>query len=225
MKAQSAIAIRSRKLGLLIRDARLASRKSIPECADAINITPGIFRAYEEGRKSPSLPEVEALAYFFQMPIQRFWSKEVISDDQAPTASINLQTLIPLRQRIIGALLRQKRMEASLSLHALADETGIPQSKLNSYELGEKPIPLPELELCLSVLGGRVENLFDQNGPIGQWMSQQLAIQEFLKLPRDLQAFVCLPVNRPYLDLARNMSEISTEKMRAIAEGLLEITL
>jgi transcriptional regulator with XRE-family HTH domain len=225
MKAQSAIIIRSRKLGLLIRDARLASRKSIPECASAINITPGIFRAYEEGRKSPSLPEVEALAYYFQMPIQRFWSKEAISDDQPLTDSINLETLIPLRQRIIGALLRQKRMEASLSLHSLAEETGISQSKLNAYELGQKPIPLPELESCLAVLGGRIENLFDQNGPIGLWMSQQQAIHEFLKLPRDLQAFVCLPVNRPYLDLARNMSDISTEKMRSIAEGLLEITL
>jgi transcriptional regulator with XRE-family HTH domain len=225
MKAQSAIAIRSKKLGLLIRDARLASRKTLPECAKAINVTPGIFRAYEEGRRSPSLPEVEALAYFFQMPIQRFWSKEAISDDQAPTETINLEALIPLRQRIIGALLRQKRMEASLSLRALAEETGIIQSRLTAYELGEKPIPLPELESCLGILGGRVESLFDQNGPIGQWMSQQQAIQEFLKLPRDLQAFVCLPVNRPYLDLARNMSEISTEKMRAIAEGLLDITL
>jgi transcriptional regulator with XRE-family HTH domain len=225
MKVQTAVAIRSRKLGLLIRDARLASRKTLSECAGAINTTSGIFKAYEEGRKSPSLPELEALAYFLQMPISRFWSKEAISDDESPTQGINLNVLIPLRQRMVGAMLRQKRMEASLSVRALSEETGISQRHLNAYELGETPIPLPELEACLAVLGGRIESFFDHSGPMGLWMQQQQAIQEFLKLPPDLQAFVCMPVNRPYLDLARNMSQISTEKMRSIAEGLLEITL
>lgn len=225
MKDMTAINIRARKLGLLIRDARLASRKKIPECATAINVTPGIFRAYEDGRKSPSLPEVEALAYFFQMPIDRFWSREVISDDEAPTQAVNLNVLLPLRQRVVGALLRQKRMEVSRPIRSLAEDTGIPQRKLKAYELGEKPISLPELEACLTALDARLDGFFDQSSPIGQWLTQQQAIQEFLNLPPELQAFVCLPVNRPYLDLARNMSQISTEKMRAIAEGLLDITL
>ena len=52
------ITLREKKLGLLIRDARIAERRSIKECADAIGVKSGQFKAFEEGRKSPSLPEL-----------------------------------------------------------------------------------------------------------------------------------------------------------------------
>jgi len=37
--------------------------------------------------------------------------------------------------------------------------------------------------------------------------------------------FISKPVNRPYLQLAQRLSEMSVEKLRMVAEGLLEITL
>jgi transcriptional regulator with XRE-family HTH domain len=225
MTIQNQIALRTRKLGVLIRDARLAARKNVVEVASAIGIKPALLRAYESGTKSPSLPEIEVLAYYLNLPIMHFWSKEALSDDAPRTEPLDLPQLAGLRHRIIGALLRQRRIEASISMKALSAETHIPQGRLKSYELGERPIPLAELEACLTVMGGRVENFFDQNGPIGFWMTQQHAIMEFLKLPSDLQNFVCLPVNRPYIELARNLSNLSTDKLRSVAEGLLDITL
>lgn len=225
MSVQAQISIRTRKLGVLIRDARAAARKSVPECAQAIGITPAALRAYEEGRKSPSLPELEVLAYYLDLPIQHFWSSQALSDDAPRTQPINLKALAALRQRMIGALLAQKRQQASISLKALSIETNIPTGRLKSYELGEKTIPIAELEAILSVLGIRVETFFDKNGPIGQWMSEQQSIAEFMQLPAELRAFVCLPVNRPYLELARNLSGLSTDKLRSVAEGLLDITL
>lgn len=222
---QAQMNIRRRKLGLLIRDARLAHRKTMTECAEAIGVTPGIMRAYEDGRRSPSLPELEVLAYYFDLSIHHFWSRDALSDAPPRTEALNLPVLVGLRQRIVGALLRQRRLDASLSLKALSEETGIPAGRLKSYELGEQPIPVPELEACLAALGGRIEPLLDHAGPIGHWMTQQRAIQDFLKLPEDLQSFVSLPVNRPYLELARNLSAMSTEKLRSVAEGLLDITL
>lgn len=225
MSLQVQIALRTRKLGVLIRDARLAARKSVSETAKAIGITTAFLHAYEEGRKAPSLPELEVLAYYLDLPIQHFWSSEALSDDAARTEPIDLNRLAGLRHRIIGILLRQKRMQASISVKALALETGISAGRLTSYEMGEKAIPLPELEAILTVIGGRVEAFFDQNGPVGKWMNDQGAIQEFLQLPPELRAFVCMPVNRPYLELARNLSQLSTEKLRSVAEGLLDITL
>ncbi len=222
---QAQMNIRRRKLGLLIRDARLAHRRTIAECAAAIGVTPGVMRAYEEGRRSPSLPELEVLAYYLDLTIQHFWSKEALSDAPPRTEALDLPVLVGLRQRIVGALLRQRRLAASMSIRALSAETGIPAGRLKAYELGEQPIPVPELEACLAVLGGRIEAFFDQAGPVGRWMTQQRAIQDFLKLPDDLQAFVSQPVNRPYLELARNLSALSTEKLRSVAEGLLDITL
>jgi transcriptional regulator with XRE-family HTH domain len=168
---------------------------------------------------------VEALSYYFQLPLQHFWTSDVLSDDPARTTTIPLGALVDLRQRILGVLLEQKRQEASLSLRALSEQTGISPGRLRSYEDGEKPIPLPELEALAQALGARLEDFYDQAGPIGKWLNQQRAIQDFLKLPPELQDFACRPVNRPYLDLARTLSTMSTEKLRSVAEGLLEITL
>ncbi len=224
MSLQVQINLRTRKLGVLIRDARIAARKTITDVTKDMGISTATLRAYEEGRKAPSLPELEVLAYYLNLPIQHFWSNEALSDDGARTEPINLVQLVALRQRIIGALLRQKRMQTSISLKSLSLETGISQGRLKVFEQGESAVPLPELEAILTIIGGRVEAFYDQNGPIGQWMNEQAAIQEFLKLPVELQSFVCIPVNRPYLELARNLSQLSAQKLRSVAESLLDIT-
>jgi len=214
-----------KKLGVLIRDARLASRQDIAECAKAIGVTKGIFRAYEEGRRAPSLPELEILVYYLKLPIHHFWGQSSISDNVPATEPLDLPRLVEVRQRMIGALLRQQRNNASLSIKSLIQETGIPGARIKSYELGERPIPLPELEVLATALGRRVETFFDESGPIGQWMNDQKGIQQFLELPRELQDFVCQPVNRPYLELALKLSSMPTDKLRSVAEGLLDITL
>jgi transcriptional regulator with XRE-family HTH domain len=224
MSIQAQVTLRTRKLGVLIRDARLAARKTIPECAAAVCVTRGIFRAYEEGRRAPSLPEMEILTYFLGLPIRHFWSKDAVSDNAPPIQGLNLPALGAIRQRMVGALLRQEREKASISIKALAEQSGISTSRVRAYELGERPIPMPILEGLISILGGQIESVFDQTGPIGQWMSQQKAIQEFLQLPPNVQEFVCRPVNLPYLELALKLSGLSTEKLRSVAEGLLDIT-
>ena len=225
MDIRSQTTLRTKKLGVLIRDVRLAARRNIDECAKAVGVTKGVFRAYEEGRRAPSLPELEILVYYLKLPIDHFWGKAAISNDLPTMEPLELPQLMELRQRMIGALLRQERNTASLSIKALTQETGIPAGRIKSYELGERAIPLPELEALLTALGGRIETFFDQNGPIGQWMMDQKSMQQFLDLPKELQAFVCQPVNRPYLELAMKLSSMSTDKLRSVAEGLLDITL
>jgi len=135
-----------------------------------------------------------------------------------------LPALIGIRQRLVGALLRQQRENASLSLKTLSEQSGLSTARLKAYELGERPIPLPELEGLVALLGGQIETIFDQTGRIGQWMIQQKAVQDFLQLTPELQNFVCKPVNRPYLELAMKLSGMSTQKLRSVAEDLLDIT-
>jgi transcriptional regulator with XRE-family HTH domain len=219
------ITIREKKLGLLIRDARMAERRSIKECADAIGIKPGLFRAYEEGRRAPSLPELETLVYFLKLPISHFWGNETKSDVASVMETVDMSRLIALRQRMIGALLRQERTNANMSIRHISTETGISQSKLKAYELGERAITVPELEIILAVMGSRIDTFFDQSGPVGQWLNSQRALQKFLELSVEMQNFVCQPVNRPYIELAMKLSDLSREKLRSVAEGLLDITL
>lgn len=219
------ITIREKKLGLLIRDARMAARRSVKECADAIGVKPGVFRAYEEGRRAPALPELEALVFFLKIPISQFWANETVSDAPEPLTYEDVTRLIALRQRMIGALLRQERTNTNMSIRHLSAETGFSQSRLKAYELGERAVSLPELESILAVMGSRVENFFDQSGPVGEWMTGQQAMQKFTSLPVEVQEFVCQPVNRPYLELAMKLSSMSRDKLRSVAEGLLDITL
>ncbi|MBK7447913.1 MAG: helix-turn-helix transcriptional regulator [Anaerolineales bacterium] len=219
------ITIREKKLGLLIRDARMAERRSIKECADAIGVKPGLFRAYEEGRRAPSLPELEALVFFLKISINQFWGNNTISDAPEPLAHEDITRLISLRQRMIGALIRQERTNANMSIRHLSAQTGISQSKLKSYELGERTVSVPELEGILLAMGSRIENFFDQSGPVGEYMNSQQAMQKFTDLPKEFQEFVCQPVNRPYLELAMKLSSMSRDKLRSVAECLLDITL
>jgi len=224
MTIQVQVALRSKKLGVLIRDARLAARKSLPECAQLVGVTIGVLRSWEEGRRAPSLPELEVLAYALHLHLHHFWTKEAISDDAPFTERMNLPALIAIRQRLVGALLRQQRENTGLSLRTLSEQSGVSTARLKAFELGERPIPLPELEGLVALLGGQIETIFDQTGPIGQWMLQQKAVQDFLQLPPELQGFVSKPVNRPYLELAMKLSSMSTDKLRSVAEDLLEIT-
>jgi transcriptional regulator with XRE-family HTH domain len=224
MDTKTQITIRTKKLGVLIRDARLSARRSVQECAEAIGVRKSQFKAYEEGLRSPSLPELEALVFYLDLPLDHFWSKEIKSAAVSPIQNIDLPRLLAIRQRKIGALLRQERMNASISIRNLATKTGITSSRIKAYELGESPIPLPELEVLVTTLGGRIESFFDRSGPIGRWMESEETVQEFLELPLELRQFVSAPVNRPYLELAMKLSSMSRDKLRSVAEDILDIT-
>jgi len=224
MSIKAQVSLRSKKLGVLIRDARLAAHRTIPLCAKSIGVKPGILHSWEEGRNSPSLPELELLAFSLQQPLAQFWGKNAKSDDVSTTESMNLPALVGIRQRLVGAHLRQQRENAGISLNALSEQSGLSASRLKAYELGVRPIPLPVLEGLMGLIGGQIESLFDQTGVVGKWMVQQKAIQDFLELPPNLQNFVSKPVNRPYLELALKLSDMSADKLRAVAENLLDIT-
>ena len=225
MDHRARVTLRTKKLGLLVRAAREAQRRSIEECAQAMGIPPNILRMYEEGEYAPSLPELEFLAYYLRIPIAGFWGNETIDDDGHPVDTPNIEQLRELRHRLIGALLRQEREKANLTIPQLAGMVGLTVERLTAFELGEEPVPVPELEALLTELKGQVEDLFDRNGPVGRWMADQNAMEKFLELPAELQEFVCRPVNRPYLELAIKLSEMSKERLRSVAEGLLDITL
>ena len=220
-----ALILRAKKLGVLIRDARIASGLSLEECAQSIGVSTATFEAYEMGTSSPSLPELEILAYSLDIPMEHFWGEKAISAPNGGKKKLELEQLVKLRQRMIGALIRQARINAGLSLDDLADDTQIAISALEAYELGNTPIPLPHLEILSSLLNRSVRDFQDRSGPVGRWAAQQRAISEFLMLPDELQDFVSKPINRPYLELAQRLSEMSVDKLRAVAEGLLEITL
>ena len=223
-KQQQLFQIRARKLGLLMYDARTAKRRSVEETALAVGISPDELQSYEKGERAPTIPILEALAFYLDVPIDQFWSSQTISEKPAEETLQQKERLRQLRNRIIGASLKMHRSNLNFSLHEVAVATSIDEDQLTKYELGEVPVPIPELELLAKTYEVRIEQFFDQKSSIGKRRVQQMAIQGFLELTPELQEFVCRPVNKPYLDLAMRLSELSVEKLRGVAEGLLEIT-
>lgn len=225
MTNEQAITLRAKKLGVLLRDARISAGKSKKECGSAIGVSGATINSYELGRKSPSLPELEILTLFLNFPLEHFWGDEIKSDDPSPTENLHIEQLLSLRTGIISALLRQARKESGLSRKALAEQSGLSSGRLKNYETGDRPIPLPELEVLSRSLGKHLQDFSNHKGPINQWIVQQRAIEGYLNLPENLIEFVGKPVNHPYIELAKNLSEMSAEKIRAVAETLLEISL
>lgn len=220
-----ALSIRAKKLGVLIRNARLAAGKSTKECADAMGVTEPELEAYELGQKSPTLPEIELLAYYLGVPVDHFWGKTALPEADKTSKLIEVKRLIQLRQRMIGLLIRISRQEAGISGVQLAHKTGFPLEMINKFELGQASLSLPELEIISSALDRPLRDFQDRQGPAGKREAQRKMVQGLMEMPPELQTFVSKPINQPYLELAQRLSEMSVEKLRAVAEGLLEITL
>lgn len=226
MDTQLAMQIRAKKLGILIRDARLVAGRTKRECAQALGSSTGIFNAYEQGRRAPSLPELEALAFFLDVPVEHFWGNRALSEapvEESPSEKIARS--LDVRQKVIGDQLHERRESADLSFAELSRRTGITTHRLKKYERGEMAIPTPELELLAGELDTTIKSFSNGQGPVAEWIREQRAFRKLLDLPEELQDFVCKPYNRPYLEIALRLSRMEVEKLRTVAEGLLDITL
>jgi len=221
--AEEKLGLRNRIIGLLLRDARERAEKTKRECAEALGVSTGTITAYEEGRKPISLPELEVLAYTLDTPVAHFWEHEQkLAAEEKP---LPLQEVLALRHRIVGALLRQARLEANISQKELAEILGCSVGRLSSYEYGKRPIPLAELELLAQHLGLPLKHFLDtQEGPVGEWHRQEDAWRYFCKLPQEAQEFVSKPINIKYLEVAMRLAEMPAGGLRDIAAGLLDIT-
>lgn len=217
--------LRVKIIGAKLREARISKGKELGDCAQAIGLSSQEYEAYELGEKFISLPELESLCYFLKLPLGHFLSGEPLTEpNEKKPIPIDSNQLIQIRQRMVGAKVRQARLENQLDLNELCQQINVDPSTMTEYELGQKPIPIPVLENISGILNRSMREFQDEHGPVGTWDAQQRAIKGFLELPPEMQAFVSKPVNQPYLELAQRLSHMSVDRLRAVAEGLLEIT-
>lgn len=215
--------VRDRIIGALLRDARRRAGRTRAECADALGVSKDTIEAYEEGRTPISLPELEVLGYVVGIPMHRFWEgePELESVDEAHP---DFRTVLDLRHRIVGTLLRQTRLEADVTREGLARVLGCSPARVADYEHSEKPIPVSELELLAEHLDLPLERFVDgQGGMVGEWHRRQEIDRRFRELPEDMQEFVADPNNAGYVEVAMRLSELPLNSLRAVAEGLLAI--
>lgn len=216
------LTLRDRIIGVLLRHTRRQDGRTKAECADALGVSANTIDAYEEGRKPISLPELEVLGYVLDTPVVDFLERE--PELRARADGSDSQAILRLRQRIIGVLLRQARLDCGMSQEELAELLGCSSKRIADYEHSKRPIPVTELEALARHLDVPLEHFLDgEKGPVGEWHRQERIDRNFHGLPTELQMFVTNPVNIKYLELAVKLSEMPVSKLRGIAEGLLEI--
>lgn len=215
--------LRARILGVLIRDARLANGMSEAEIATALGVSEDQVRAWELGEYAPSLPQLEILAYYLGIPVSHFWNTKTISNQEQERQVPN-QQYNELRDRVIGAMLTAARKDAKLSQEELAKVAGLTVEQIAAFELGQQPIPFPELTSLSSAVRKSISYFLEDSNRVGSWLALKEEYQHFTELPEEMRAFVTQPVNQAFIDIAMRLSRLQVQELRAVGENILNIT-
>lgn len=212
---------RAKILGELVQKAREHFGRTKKECAAVLGLSAAAYNEIESGEYPISLPQLEAIALYLNIPMGYFWGSEPLKTE----AEINFSSLISLRHRVIGVLLSQQRLRSHKSTAELAHALSLDEELLKSYEMGKEPIPYLLLEQLCRQLGVSVSYFLDDlHGPLGRHEAKQKLERQFQRMSPDMQAFLINPVNTSYLDTAKKLSEMDVAQLRQVAESLLEIT-
>jgi transcriptional regulator with XRE-family HTH domain len=216
--------LRARMIGVLIRDARQSANRTAEDCAALLRVSLQQMEAWEFGESVPSLPQLELLANFLGVPISHFWGMETISDSRSHRPDAN-QEYLALRDRMIGALLRQAREESQLTLEQVSEASGIPVGQIERYELGETPLPIHELTVLANAVNRNVSYFLESSSYIGQLLATREAWKHFADLPDEVRQFAANPINIGFIEIAIMLSKMPTDQLRRVGESMLEITM
>lgn len=221
-KQKFLVQLRTKKIGLLLQDARLSARFEPTECSEALGIPVEQYLSYENGKTAPTLPEIEVLAYILNVPLEHFWGSQSVNTRKKDKQ--DFQRLLSLRNRVVQTRLRKTIQDNGITFGQLTEKTGFSKEDLEQILEGNAPVSMPELELFCTALNIRIDDFQDQKGAVGEWHRRQQSLEKFDKLTPGLQEFVSKPVNHPFIEVAQRLSNLSVDKLRNLAESLLEIT-
>lgn len=208
-------------LGQLMKQAREFKRRSVEECADVLQLSLDEYKQAEAGSYHLSLPDLEALAIFLDVPMGYFWGTSQLETQE----DVDFREWVTLRNRVIGVLLRQLRLKSKKSVEEIAEHLGVSAAEVEGYEAGETAVPYIYLEsICRFMDASPADFLDDGRGPMGRHEARHKLAQQFERMPPEMQQFLVNPVNLSYLDTAKRISEMDVAKLRQVAENLLDIT-
>ncbi len=216
--------LRSKMLGVLIRDARLNAARTIDDCARLLSIEPSIIESWEYGETAPTLPQIELLAYYLDVPVSHFWSLKTLDQDKAEKVAAQSEYMA-LRDRMIGALLQQARQERDLSHEDVAQQAQIPVEAIQAYEIGETPIPMHQLAVIANIVNKNVDFFLETSSYVGELLRMREEWKHFSDLDPEIREFAANPLNIGFIQIAITFSKLSADKLRLAAEGMLEIAM
>jgi transcriptional regulator with XRE-family HTH domain len=158
---------------------------------------------------------------YLNVPMGYFWGSEQLENSQ----NASYEDFITLRQRVIGVLLKQRRLRARQSIEELARAVELGKDTIAAYESGDVPIPYLHLEQLSRALEVTVTHFVDEeHGPLARHEAEQRMIKQFGNLSPELQVFITKPGNENYLETAKKIGEMDVQRLRDLAASILDIT-
>jgi len=216
--------LRAKMMGVLLRDARVSAARTIDDCARLLRVNPEQIESWEFGDESPSLPQLELLAYYLDVPVSHFWGMQTAKISRAGSEEIQPE-YISLRNRMVGALLRQAREELGLPFQRVSEKTGIDVATLEAYELGDILLPMPILLTLADIYKKPVPYFLETSGQIGELLMMREAWKHFMQLPEDVRAFAANPLNVGFIHIAVLLSQMPADRLRQVGASILDITM
>ncbi len=216
--------IRAKMIGVLLLDARVKAGRTTDDCANLLHVSAEQIARWEYGDEAPSLPQLELLAFYLDVPISHFWGVDTLqatSDDLVSAQSEYLS----LRDRMIGALLRIAREDSELSIEALSEQTHISPDQITRYESGEVALPMHELTVLSNALKKNINYFLESGSHLGDWLAMREEWKHFTKLPTDVRKFAANPLNIGFLEIAILFSQMPADKLRRVGESVLNISM
>ncbi len=214
-----AVVLQRKIIGVLIRAAREKARRTIKEVALRLGVTPARVRQYERGSREISLPELEQLALFFQMPLSFFVNGETPIETQPPQPPTPAEARA--RRAALGVKLKQARLAAGKSKEECAQAIGRKAGTIGRYERGASDVPITELERLARFL--QVNLYYFVEDRLNEDASSLMDLEKMTRLPKEVRAFVLDSDNLPFMRMAMKFGDLPTDRLKELGEILLVV--
>lgn len=216
--------IRNKMLGVLIRDARLNAARTVDDCARLLNVENQIIESWELGDTAPTLPQLELLAYYLDVPVSHFWSMKTMETDKNEKLATQSEYMA-LRDRMIGAMMRQAREAEEVSLEDVSERAQIAIETLQYYEVGDSSIPMHHLSVLANIVNKNMDYFLETGSYVGELLRMREEWKHFSDLDPDVREFAANPLNVGFIKIAITFSQMPASQLRQAAEGMLEISM
>ena len=204
-----------------IKQIRKIKQRSLHDCAKLLEISKEDYLQFEEGQASLSLPELELLAIFLEVPPEMLLDESDIEFDNFSLLQEGKKSIfVALRNKMIGAQLAFERTNNGISLDELNENTGISLEVLLTYEDNNASIPLNHLFLICNELDLDIKSLLlQENFAEMDGAQEQIERQpEFSKVVSEFET----EDTDLYQEIIRGMKRLPEEDQADIAKFLLK---
>jgi transcriptional regulator with XRE-family HTH domain len=215
-----AVVLERKIIGVLIRAAREREHRTSKEVALRLGISQARLRQYEMGGREISLPELENLACFLEVPTSFFLNDETLArrEPAVPPAEEEVRA----RRGLIATKVKQARLDAHKSEQECAQAIGRTVARQKRYEAAQIDIPITDLERLARFLNVGM-NYFLRDGLALKAGGELPDPELWCRLPPEIRALIMDQNSLPFLRIAAKLRDLPPSKLQELGEILLVV--